>query len=161
MAEVYIALGSNLDDRLANLEAALQAMPPLLTVLERSPFYQTKPWGYIHQPDYLNMVVHARTNLAPRELLEFLKKLEIRLGRKPTFRYGPRVIDLDILFYDHMVIDESDLVIPHPRLAGRAFVLVPLADIAPNLRHPVLGETVSEMLKALDPSGVELWQAAA
>jgi 2-amino-4-hydroxy-6-hydroxymethyldihydropteridine diphosphokinase len=104
----------------------------------------------------LNQVVQAETSHAPQALLAYLKQLEGYLGRTATFRYGPRQIDLDILFYDDLVLDTPPLEIPHPRLAERAFVLAPLADLAPSLRHPVLGKTVRELLQAADASQVKL-----
>jgi 2-amino-4-hydroxy-6-hydroxymethyldihydropteridine diphosphokinase len=155
MAVVYIALGTNLGDRLANLEAAISSMPPAVRVTGRSPVYQTAPWGYPDQPDFFNQVIQAETDLTPQELITYLKWLEKNLGRIPTFRNGPRLIDLDILFYDELVMDSPPLSIPHPRLAERAFVLVPLADLAPGLRHPVLGKTVGELLHAIDSSEVK------
>jgi 2-amino-4-hydroxy-6-hydroxymethyldihydropteridine diphosphokinase len=155
MPVVYIALGTNLGDRLANLNAAIEAMPPAVQVTARSPVYETTPWGYADQPDFLNQVVRAETGLSPPDLLVFLKGLEESLGRTPTFRNGPRLIDLDILFYANLVLDTPPLAIPHPRLADRAFVLAPLADLAPGLRHPVLGKTVAELLQAVDASQVK------
>ncbi|HBX71072.1 MAG TPA: 2-amino-4-hydroxy-6-hydroxymethyldihydropteridine diphosphokinase, partial [Chloroflexi bacterium] len=100
---IYIALGTNLGDRLANLQSAIRQMPPEVTILAQSPIYQTPPWGYADQPDFLNQVVMAETNLPPQALLAYLKTLEIRVGRMPTFRYGPRVVDLDILFYGDLI----------------------------------------------------------
>jgi 2-amino-4-hydroxy-6-hydroxymethyldihydropteridine diphosphokinase len=151
----YIALGTNLGDRSANLRAALAALPPDVRVLAESHVYETPPWGYTDQPAFLNMAVRVDTDLEPEALLGYLKQLEAQLGREPTFRNGPRRIDLDILFYDDLVLDESSLSIPHPRLHERAFVLVPLADLAPDLRHPVLGQTVRELLKGLDRTDIQ------
>ncbi|MEJ2262895.1 MAG: 2-amino-4-hydroxy-6-hydroxymethyldihydropteridine diphosphokinase [Anaerolineales bacterium] len=156
---VYLALGTNLGDRLSNLEQAITAMPPEILPLECSPVYETPPWGYIDQPAFLNQVIEAETDLAPQSLLVTLKDLETSLGRKPTFKYGPRVIDLDILFYNQVVLETAALTIPHPRIAERAFVLVPLADLAPNLRHPSLRKTVRELLAAVDSSGVK-WHSS-
>jgi len=150
----YIALGTNLGDRSANLRTALEALPPDVRVLAESHVYETPPWGYTDQPAFLNMAVRVETDLEPGGLLGYLKQLEARLGREPSFRNGPRRIDLDILFYDDLVLDEPGLSIPHPRLHERAFVLVPLADLAPDLRHPVLGQTVREMLATNDSAGI-------
>lgn len=147
---IFLALGSNLGDRLANLNKAINHLPSQVIPLKVSLVYETPPWGYEKQPPFLNQVIHARTALSPTNLLSYLKKIEIELGRQPTFRDGPRIIDLDILFYDQLVLDTPPLTIPHPRLSGRAFVLVPLADLDPNMRHPVTGETVREMLARLD-----------
>jgi 2-amino-4-hydroxy-6-hydroxymethyldihydropteridine diphosphokinase len=154
---VYIALGTNVGDRLANLRAALAGLTPQVEIKARSAVYETEPWGYADQPAFLNMVVRAETDLSPLELLEHLKHLEQVLGRTPSFRNGPRLIDLDILFYDDLVIETPPLVIPHPRLHERAFVLVPLADVAPGLVHPLLGRSVSQLVETVDRRGVSVF----
>lgn len=152
--DVFLALGANLGDRLASLRAACAALEAELGPLHRSPVYETPPWGYTDQPPFLNMVVQGRSALPPLALLDYLKALERDLGRQPSFRYGPRQIDLDILFYDGQVFQHERLVIPHPRLHERAFVLVPLADLAPDLVHPVLGVTVRALLSAVETVGI-------
>jgi 2-amino-4-hydroxy-6-hydroxymethyldihydropteridine diphosphokinase len=155
---VYVALGANLGDRQASLEAALAGLPPHVTVQRASRVYETLPWGITDQPSFLNMVIEGSTILSPQELLTGLKQLEIRLGRQETVHWGPRVIDLDILFFNDLVLDMPGLVIPHPHLHERAFVLVPLADLAPDLCHPVLHRTIRELLTAVDSGGVKLYE---
>ncbi len=156
MPIAYLGLGSNLGDRRANLSAATTGLPPAASLLRASSIYQTEPWGYLEQPAFLNQVLEVETSLSPADLLAALKRLEASLGRQATFRYGPRLIDLDILLYDQLVIDQPDLVIPHPQLAQRAFVLVPLAELAPGLIHPLLGTSMAELKDRIDLSGVKL-----
>jgi len=151
---VWIGLGTNLGDRLQNLKAALDALKELMTIRKLSSIYETDPWGYTDQPSFLNQVVEISTDLPPTNLLALLKKLERNLGREKTFHLGPRVIDLDILFYADMVCETPQLVIPHPHMPQRAFVLVPLAEIAPGLIHPALKRSVKELLADVETSGV-------
>lgn len=143
---VYLALGSNLGNRLANLKNAVSNLTPQMDVRKKSPVYETPPWGHTDQPQFLNQCLMVETYLEPENLLAHLKRLETVLGREPTFENGPRVIDIDILFYDDLILNTPPLVIPHPRMHTRGFVLVPLNDIAPELVHPVLGKPVNELL---------------
>lgn len=144
-----IGLGSNLGDRAGNVRRAMRALEQLGTVTAASRLYASKPWGKTDQPDFCNAVVLLDTALPPRELLRELKRLERKLGREPGERWGPRVIDLDILTYDDLDVDETDLQIPHPRLSERAFALVPLAEVDPRFEAAVAalppGETVALM----------------
>jgi 2-amino-4-hydroxy-6-hydroxymethyldihydropteridine diphosphokinase len=149
---VYLALGTNLGHRLENLQAAVDALAPEVIVSAESKIYETPAWGYEDQPAFLNMAIKAETDLEPEPLLKYLKALEVRLGRAQSFRWGPRLIDMDILFYDDLVVDTQSVVLPHPRLQERAFVLVPLADIAPDFIHPVLKKTIKELLGAMATS---------
>jgi len=151
---VYLALGSNLDDRLANLKQAVASLSPQMEVKAKSRVYETPPWGYADQPMFLNQVIRANTYLEFEPLLKHIKRLEIALGRKPSFKNGPRLIDLDILFYDDLVMETASLVIPHPHIQERGFVLMPLMDIAPDLVHPVNKKSVREMIASCDVSGI-------
>jgi len=150
----YLALGTNLGDRFDNLRTAIAALAPQVRVLAESRIYETEPWGFADQPAFLNMAVRAETELSPVDLLAFLKQLEAELGRTPTFRNGPRLIDLDILFYDQLVLETPPLVIPHPRLHERAFVLVPLADVGADVIHPLLKKSVTALLAGVDRGGI-------
>lgn len=149
MPAVVIALGSNLGDRVANLRRAIHELSRFVSVRRESSIRRTAAAYLTRQPDFLNMAVVGETRLPPRALLKALKRIEYRLGRRPALRYGPRPIDLDIIYYGQQTLRMSDLIIPHARLAERRFVLEPLAEIAPRWRHPTTGLTADEMLSAL------------
>jgi 2-amino-4-hydroxy-6-hydroxymethyldihydropteridine diphosphokinase len=141
----YLSLGSNMGDRQGNLERAIDLLSQRLKVTSVSSIYDTEPVGDINQPRFLNLVCQVTTRLAPEALLALAKGIESKLGR--TGKSGaPRPIDIDILFYDDQIVKTPELTIPHPRLARRAFVLIPLVEIAPGFCHPVSGKTVSELL---------------
>ncbi len=125
-----------------------------MEVKAKSHVYETPPWGYKDQPRFYNQVVKADTYLQPEPLLKHLKRLEVALGRQPNFQNGPRLIDIDLLFYDHLVLDTPVLTLPHPRLHERGFVLLPLMDIAPEFVHPVLKKTVREMTSSSSLEGI-------
>ncbi|MBI3324242.1 MAG: 2-amino-4-hydroxy-6-hydroxymethyldihydropteridine diphosphokinase [Candidatus Omnitrophica bacterium] len=154
MARVFIGLGSNQGDRLQSLSRAVRrlAQLPSTRTAQMAPIYETKPIGGPPQPDFLNSVVELETSLSPHELFAWLQALERELGRTPGPRWGPRVIDLDLLFYDEMVIEEPAFTIPHPRLHERAFVLEPLVQLAPEFVHPVLRRSVTQLLQDVPAS---------
>lgn len=150
MALAFLGLGTNLGDRLGNLRAARTALAEIATIESVSSVWETAPLYVVDQPAFLNMAMAIVTDLAPQDLLPRLKTLEDELGRVASIRFGPRLIDIDILFYDQVVLTEGDiLILPHPRLAERRFALAPLAEIAASLLHPILGETVAVLLAKL------------
>jgi len=146
MARVFLALGTNLGDLPVNLAKAITMVAEFSTVVQRSPIYETAPMYLTDQPRFLNMAVEIETDLDPGDLLKRLKQVETDLGREPGVRYGPRVIDLDILLYDDQVLNAPNLKIPHPGIPERAYVLRPLCDIAPQVVHPVSGRTMETLL---------------
>jgi len=142
-----IALGSNLGDREMNLKTAIVKMKGRCMYIEKlSSFVETEPYGYTDQPKFLNAVCLVETDLSPRTLLNTLLEIEREMGRVRTVKWGPRVIDLDIVFYEDLIVNEEGLIIPHPDAHNRLFVLEPLSEIAPDLVHPVLKKTVQELL---------------
>ncbi len=155
---IYLSLGSNLGNRNANLKAAIEALPPEVKILDQSAVYETEPWGYSDQPDFLNQVLKAETRLSPQQLLTHIKEIEVQIGREPGFRYGPRLVDIDILFYGTKILKEDNLEIPHASLKERAFVLVPLVELAPDIVYPGSNQPISDFIMDLDTTFVRPFQ---
>lgn len=154
MSRIYLSLGTNLGDRRENLRQAVRRLGEEMRVTAVSPVYETEPWGETDQPRFLNICLEAVSEHSPQDLLSFIKKVENELGREPTYRWGPRLIDIDIININNQVLLTNELTVPHGRLAERAFVLAPLADIAPDWEHPVSGKSVVEMLTAVRTTDV-------
>lgn len=152
---VYLGLGGNIGDTLSYLRAALYALAQGVQIDCVSSVYLTKPLLDEDQADFYNVACSGLTTLEPLALLRLAKRIEVDLGRTPTRRYGPRVIDIDILFYDDLVISSSELTVPHAGLHERLFALAPLAEIAPLLRHPLLGQTMAELASVQSQAGVQ------
>jgi len=159
VTRIYLSLGSNVGDRAENLSHAIEALAKRgVRVVKRSSFYETEPLEIRDQAWFLNCAVEAETALGPRELLGALLAIENEMGRHRGVKYGPRNIDIDILLFGDSIVDTLELAIPHPRMADRRFVLVPMNEIAPNARHPKLNKTMSELLnETRDKSVVRLW----
>ncbi len=154
MHKVFIAIGSNLGDRRKNIEIALRKMDDLgLKIIKRSSIIETEPYGYKEQDKFLNGVVLVETDMNPFELLELLLRIEKEMGRERIIKWGPRNIDLDIIFYDDLIIDTENLKIPHPDAHNRTFVMGPLSEIAPDFVHPILRKKVEEIYRELIAKG--------
>ena len=151
MTIVHIGIGSNLGNREENCKKAIGLLLEKgITVTRMSSMIETEPWGVTDQQKFINTAVEAHTDMGPEELLATLKKIEFAMGRLPSAKWGPRLVDLDILFYDDLVINTDNLEIPHPYIKDRDFVLKPLAEIAPEKMHPVLKKSVRELLEDLE-----------
>lgn len=155
MAKIYLGIGSNVGDRQNFIKNALSALSEQVQIEDISSIYRTEPWGNQDQPEFLNVCAGGSTTLPPKELLAFIKSVESVLGRTHSEKWGPREIDIDILFYNDEVVKFPGLNIPHPYLAERAFVLIPLAEIAADFVHPVLQSSISELASKVDSQGIE------
>jgi len=152
MQRVFIGIGSNLGDTIGNCKIALDEIENFAEIVRISSLYETEPVGNEDQPNFINSVVEINTDLSPHELLTHLKSIEDKLGRVRGEKWGPRVIDLDIIFYDDLVMKYDDLIIPHPRAHLRRFVLEPICEIAPDFIHPELETSILELLEKLGDS---------
>jgi dihydroneopterin aldolase/2-amino-4-hydroxy-6-hydroxymethyldihydropteridine diphosphokinase len=148
----FIGIGSNVGDKTANCQTAIEYLAEAGRIIEVSSFYYTEPVGYKEQEDFINAAATLETNCSPAELLAICHAIEDRLGRRRTVRWGPRTVDLDILLYGDLVVSRPDLVIPHPLMAMRKFVLAPLVEIAPEVMHPLLNKTMLQLLSDLQNS---------
>mgnify|MGYP003979030821 FL=1 len=155
---VYLGLGSNIGDRANNLKNVFVALSPNMEVVKIFPIYETTPWGYEDQAEFLNQVIECETDLPPNDLLKLVKNIEEELGRIPNFQNGPRIIDIDILFYNDLILENDQLSIPHPRVHQRAFMLVPMKDIAGNYIHPILKESITTLADKIDSAGVHIYK---
>jgi 2-amino-4-hydroxy-6-hydroxymethyldihydropteridine diphosphokinase len=151
MSAVFISIGSNLGDRKANCMGALDRIKEAgIEIKKISSTYETKPWGVAEQPDFINIAAEIITTIQPIELLNIFKNIEAVMGRKEGIKWGPRIIDIDIIFYDDIIFDSPELKIPHPLLHKRDFVLRPMSEIAPNKKHPLMNKTVKELSEEIN-----------
>jgi 2-amino-4-hydroxy-6-hydroxymethyldihydropteridine diphosphokinase len=148
--DIFLGIGSNLGDRLLNLNDCLDKF----SIIQKSSLYESEPVGFLDQPWFLNAVIQIDSTLTPRELLNYCQSVEARLGRKREIPKGPRTIDIDILFFGDRIIQEPDLIIPHPEITNRRFVLIPLNEFAPNFVHPVLKKSLSELLSLCQDTSI-------
>lgn len=147
MATIFLGLGSNLGDRRANLRGAVALLQERFTQQQVSSLYETEPVGYLEQPTFLNAVWQGQAEADAETVYAWIKEIESKLGRTPTFPNGPRNIDIDLLLYNDLILTTPQLMVPHPRMGERAFVLEPLCEVAPNVVHPVLQQRVGELLE--------------
>ncbi|HEX7319105.1 MAG TPA: 2-amino-4-hydroxy-6-hydroxymethyldihydropteridine diphosphokinase [bacterium] len=159
MDNIFILLGTNEGDLKKNLQTALKHLQEkMITIQKKSRIYMTKPWGNTDQPDFLNMVIEASSERSPAKLLQCLKSIERDMGRRKNAFWGPRVIDLDILFYGRRVVNQKDLIIPHKEFFHRSFALIPMAEIAADFRPPRRIKTIKEYARELGDEGVKVYR---
>lgn len=149
MYTIFLGLGSNVGDKKKNLEKTIEKLREKISDINISKFYETEPWGYTQQDKFLNAAIRGKTFLSPSKLLKFIKLIEKELGRVKRFKWGPREIDIDILFYDNLVFKDNVITIPHPFIQERKFVLEPLMDLDPSFIHPVFKQTVRQLYEKL------------
>lgn len=158
MERIYLLLGTNLGKLKENLMNAIEELSKNgIKILKKSKIYKTKPWGKEDQPDFINMVVEVETGLNPKELLETIKDIERKLKREKTEKWGPRIIDIDILFYGNQIINEPDLTIPHPYFFERPFAIIPMQDIAPDFIPPDYKKSIKEIASGVSYEGIEIY----
>lgn len=159
MKEVILAFGSNFGNRVKNIERAIKFLEKVNIYPQKiSSFYLTKPVGFPFQPSFINSVGVFKTNLPPKEVLKMIKKIENRFYRLRLFKNAPRLLDIDILFYNSEIIDDKYLKIPHPKILERNFVLIPLLEVAPDFYHPVVKKNLKEFSEKIDTNGVRIWK---
>lgn len=160
MDGIFLLLGTNRDELKSNLLTALKEMKQSkISIIKKSKIYKTKPWGNINQADFLNMAVEVECDYSPRELLQVVKNIESKMGReKTTKRWGPRIIDIDILFYGNKIVNENDLIIPHKEFYNRPFAIKPLSDISPDFRPPLSNKKIKDYLSEIDNEGIEIYR---
>ena len=154
--KIFLSIGTNIGDRKKNIEQALDGLLNIMRFEGISAVYETPPWGPVQdQPSFYNLCISGYTNLKPHEFLDAIKDLEKRIGRLDGLRWGPRLIDVDLLFYENVQLVSDRLIIPHKEITGRAFVLIPLNEIAPDLIHPALNQSVSSLLSQLSAADID------
>jgi 2-amino-4-hydroxy-6-hydroxymethyldihydropteridine diphosphokinase len=146
MHTIFLALGSNVGDSVKNITQAINLLNEKVFKIKRAALYSTSPVGYLAQADFINTAISGQTELSPREVLSFIKNIEQKIGRIKRFKWGPREIDIDVLFYDDLTYTDEILTLPHPLLHHRDFVLQPLAELAAHFKHPTLKKSVAELL---------------
>jgi 2-amino-4-hydroxy-6-hydroxymethyldihydropteridine diphosphokinase len=151
---IFLSLGSNIGNKILNLNTASENIEKYAgKICSKSSIYETSAWGIIEQDTFLNQVIEIETNLKPSELIAILLKIEEQMGRKREIKWGPRLIDIDILYFSDKIIEQNSLIVPHPYLHQRRFILMPLCEIAPDFEHPILKKTTKELLKNCDDKG--------
>ncbi len=158
MAQVYFSIGTNVGKRIENLLNAVRGLRNIIQNINISYVYETEPWGYQEQDSFLNVCLSGTTDLQPEDLLKKIKSLEREIGRDETFKWGPRKIDIDLLFYEDQIIDLEELKVPHQEIEERAFVLIPFMDINPQFVHPILKRNIEELASEIDSDGVKKFE---